>query len=75
MRARRRGRRGREEKKGPHCGPRFSSHYNFREGRIQYFNNMHSYSQFVLLSWGYTDQPPDNYMEFVSVLNLIFHKP
>lgn len=35
-----------------------------QEGRIQYFNNMHSYSQFVLLSWGYTTQPPDNYMEF-----------
>ena len=47
------------------------SHRNIfsREGRIQYFNNMHSYSQFVLLSWGYTDQPPENYMEFVSVLS------
>jgi len=25
---------------------------------------MHSYSQLVLLSWGFTDQPPDNYMQF-----------
>ena len=34
---------------------------------MKYFNNMHSYSQLVLLSWGYTSTPPDNYMQFVSI--------
>ena len=36
-----------------------------REGRVKYFNNMHSYSQYVLMSWGYTTDPPPNYMQFV----------
>jgi len=35
-----------------------------QDGRVQYFNNMHSYSQLVLLSWGYTSEPPANYMDF-----------
>ena len=39
--------------------------YCCRNGRVKYFNNMHSYSQLVLLSWGYTSTPPDNYMDFV----------
>merc|ERR1711872_291528 len=33
-------------------------------GRVKYYNNMHSYSQLVLLSWGYTAEPPPGYMEF-----------
>jgi hypothetical protein len=32
---------------------------------VKYYNNMHSYSQLVLLSWGYTTEPPPNYMDFV----------
>ena len=36
---------------------------------------MHSYSQFVLLSWGYTTEPPENYMEFVSVLKFSLSFP
>ena len=36
-----------------------------RNGAVKYFNNMHSYSQLVLLSWGYTADPPPNYMDFV----------
>ena len=36
-----------------------------RNGAVKYFNNMHSYSQLVLLSWGYTAEPPENYMDFV----------
>ena len=39
---------------------------SFREGRVKYFNNMHSFSQLVLLSYGHTTTPPDNYMDFVS---------
>jgi len=38
-----------------------------RNGSIKYYNNMHSYSQLVLLSWGYTTEPPPNYMQFFSV--------
>lgn len=34
-------------------------------GRVKYFNNMHSYSQLVLLSWGYTATPPPDYMQGV----------
>merc|ERR1711892_741915 len=34
-----------------------------QEGRVKYFNNMHSFSQLVLLSYGHTTTPPDNYME------------
>merc|ERR1711872_104248 len=35
-----------------------------QEGRVKYFNNMHSFSQLVLLSYGHTTYPPDNYMDF-----------
>jgi len=35
-----------------------------RKGTVKYYNNMHSYSQLVLLSWGYTTDPPANYMQF-----------
>jgi carboxypeptidase A2 len=38
-----------------------------QEGRVKYFNNMHSFSQLVLLSYGHTTTPPDNYMEFFRV--------
>jgi len=38
-----------------------------RNGTVQYYNNMHSYSQLVLLSWGYTTEPPPNYMQFFTV--------
>jgi len=34
-----------------------------RNGNIKYYNNMHSYSQFVLMSWGYTTDPPPNYLQ------------
>jgi len=32
-----------------------------RKENIKFFNNVHSYSQLVLLPWGYKDQEPDNY--------------
>jgi len=35
-----------------------------KNGSIKYYNNMHSYSQFVLMSWGYTTDPPENYLQF-----------
>ena len=38
---------------------------------MKYYNNMHSYSQLVLLSWGYTTDPPANYMQFVSRILVI----
>jgi len=38
-----------------------------QEGRVKYFNNMHSFSQLVLLSYGHTTTPPENYMDFFSV--------
>jgi len=38
-----------------------------QEGRVKYFNNMHSFSQLVLLSYGHTTTPPDNYMQFFTV--------
>jgi len=38
-----------------------------QEGRVKYFNNMHSFSQLVLLSYGHTTTPPDNYLDFFKV--------
>ena len=35
-------------------------------GTVQYFNNQHSFSQLILLPWGYTSEPPENSFELVS---------
>jgi len=32
-----------------------------REGKFIFFNTIHSYSQLVLLPWGFTTSPPDDY--------------
>ena len=42
-----------------------TKHCTVRNGTVKYYNNMHSYSQLVLLSWGYTTDPPPNYMKAV----------
>lgn len=34
-------------------------------GTVKYFNNQHSYSQLILLPWGYTSDPPENSFELV----------
>ena len=34
-------------------------------GSVKYFNNQHSYSQLILLPWGYTSDPPENSFELV----------
>ena len=43
-----------------------------REGRVKYFNNMHSFSQLVLLSYGHTTTPPENYMDFVKTCSVSY---
>ena len=32
---------------------------------VVYFNSQHSYSQLILLPWGYTTDPPENSFELV----------
>lgn len=34
-------------------------------GTVKYFNSQHSYSQLILLPWGFTSDPPDNNMDLV----------
>ena len=34
-------------------------------GTVKYFNNQHSFSQLILLPWGFTSDPPENSFELV----------
>jgi len=34
---------------------------NARKGKVVFFNSVHSYSQLILLPWGYTSSPPADY--------------
>ncbi|XP_023330917.1 carboxypeptidase B [Eurytemora carolleeae] len=47
-----------------------------RKGQIKFFNTLHSYSQYILLPWGWSFDHPDNYLEmqllaFEAVLELL----
>lgn len=39
-------------------------------GSIKYFNNQHSFSQLILLPWGYTSDPPENSFELLKAAEL-----
>ena len=36
---------------------------------IKYFQTLHSYSQLVILPWGYTEEHPDNYEKMLDMAN------
>jgi len=39
-------------------------------GSVKYFNNQHSYSQLILLPWGYTSDPPENSFELLKAADI-----
>ena len=38
-----------------------------RQGDWIFYNSIHSYSQLVLLPWGYTNTLPDDYQELLAL--------
>ena len=38
--------------------------------QIKFYNNIHSYSQLVLLPWGWTLEQPDNYDDLFRMANI-----
>jgi murein tripeptide amidase MpaA len=43
--------------------------------KLVFYNTVHSYGELILLPWGYTDEPPENYdeMEALAILGSIAH--
>ena len=44
-------------------------------GTIKFYNNMHSYSQMILLPWGYTETQMPNYDRNLEIANTVYPLP